>query len=218
VLLGEPASQFSLAGAADGEWTGAVPIVPPGVPSTLLTRRPDVAAAQSSMLAAQQRVGVAQAAWFPDLSLTANGGFASSDLGDLFKWSARSWGVGALLSLPVFDGGRRAAGVQNANAQWDAAAASYREQVLVAFKDVEDQLSALRLLADQANVQAQAVDASSRASVLSSTRYRNGYVSQLEVLDARRSELANRRQALQVRAAQYQATVGLIRALGGSWG
>ena len=217
VLLGEPASQFSLAGVAGGEWTGNVPVVPPGVPSTLLTRRPDVAAAQSSMLAAQQRVGVAQAAWFPDLSLTANGGFASSDLGDLFKWSARSWGVGALLSLPVFDGGRRAAGVQNANAQWDAAAASYREQVLVAFRDVEDQLSALRLLADQANVQAQAVDASSRASVLSTTRYRNGYVSQLEVLDARRSELANRRQALQVRSAQYQATVGLIRALGGGW-
>ncbi|HKX44229.1 MAG TPA: TolC family protein, partial [Burkholderiaceae bacterium] len=209
---------FSLAGAADGDWTGALPIVPPGVPSTLLTRRPDVAAAQSSMLAAQQRVGVAQAAWFPDLSLTANGGFASSELGDLFKWSARSWGIGALLSLPVFDGGRRAAGVQGANAQWDAAAASYREQVLVAFKDVEDQLSALRLLTDQANVQAQAVDAASRASVLSTTRYRNGYVSQLEVLDARRSELANRRQALQVRAAQYQATVGLIRALGGGWG
>jgi len=212
-------SQFALTGLREaGEWAGPLPIVPPGVPGTLLTRRPDVAAAQNSMLAAQKRVGVAQAAWFPDVSLTANGGFASSEIGDLFKWSARSWGVGALLSLPVFDGGRRAAGVQGANAQWDAAAASYREQVLVAFKDVEDQLSALRLLADQANAQAQAVDAASRASVLSSTRYRNGYVSQLEVLDARRSELANRRQALQVRAAQYQATVGLIRALGGGWG
>jgi len=188
------------------------------VPSTVLTRRPDVAAAQSSMLAAQKRVGVAQAAWFPDLSLTASGGFASSELGDLFKWSARSWGIGALLSLPVFDGGRREAGVKGANAQWDAAAAGYREQVLVAFRDVEDQLSALRLLADQAGAQKQAVDAASRATVLSTSRYRNGYVSQLELLDARRSELANRRQALQVRAAQYQATVGLIRALGGGWG
>jgi multidrug efflux system outer membrane protein len=218
VLLGEVPSQFTLGSLPDAGWSGTPPVVPPGVPSTLLTRRPDVAAAQSSMLAAQKRVGVAQAAWFPDVSLTANGGFASTDLGDLFKWSARSWGIGALLSLPLFDGGRRAAGVQSANAQWDAAAAGYREQVLVAFKDVEDQLSALRLLADQANAQAQAVDAASRASVLSSTRYRNGYVSQLEVLDARRSELANRRQALQVRAAQYQATVGLIRALGGGWG
>ena len=215
VLLGELPTQFAL---REAEWFAPLPIVPPGVPSTVLTRRPDIAAAQNTMLAAQKRVGVAQAAWFPDVSLTASGGFASNDLSDLFKWSARSWGIGALLSLPLFDGGRRDAAVQNAAAQWDAAAALHREQVLVAFKEVEDQLSALRLLADQAGAQAQAVDAASRASVLSTARYRNGYVSQLEVLDARRSELANRRQAVQVRAAQYQATVGLIRALGGGWG
>ena len=214
VLLGELPSSFTL---AEAEWRGALPSVPPGIPSTVLTRRPDVSAAQSAMQAAQLRVGVARSAWFPDVALTANGGFASTDLGDLFKWSARSWGVGALLSLPVFDGGRREAGVQNANAAWDAAAASYREQVLVAFQDVEDQLAALRLLADQAGAQTQAVDAAARATVLSNSRYRNGLVSQLELLDARRSELANRRQAVQVRAAQYQATVGLIRALGGGW-
>ena len=89
------------------------------MPSSVLARRPDVAAAQHAMQAAQARVGIAQAAWFPDVSLTASGGFASADLGDLFKWSARAWGVGALLSLPIFDGGRREAGVQNANAQWD---------------------------------------------------------------------------------------------------
>ena len=123
-----------------------------------------------------------------------------------------------MLSLPIFDGGRREAGVQSANAQWDTAAAGYRGQVLVAFRDVEDQLSSLRLLADQATAQAQAVDLASRATVFSTSRYRNGYVSQLELLDARRSELANRRQALQVRSAQYQSTIGLIRALGGGWG
>ena len=160
----------------------------------------------------------ARLAWFPDVALTANGGYASTDLGDLFKWSARAWGVGALLSLPVFDGGRREAGIQTANAQWDIAAATYREQVLTAFRDVEDQLASLRLLADQAGAQKVAVDAASRATKLSDTRYRNGLVSQLELLDARRSELANRREAVQVRAAQYQATVGLIRALGGGWG
>jgi multidrug efflux system outer membrane protein len=214
VLLGELPSSFTL---AEADWRGALPNVPAGIPSTVLTRRPDVSAAQSAMRAAQVRVGVAQSAWFPDVALTANGGFASSDLGDLFKWSARSWGVGALLSLPLFDGGRREAGVQNANALWDAAAAGYREQVLVAFQDVEDQLAALRLLADQAGAQTQAVDAAARATVLSNSRYRNGLVSQLEFLDARRSELTNRRQAVQVRAAQYQATVGLIRALGGGW-
>lgn len=214
VLLGELPADFALAEAA---WRGALPAIPAGIPGTVLTRRPDVSAAQSAMQAAQARVGVAQAAWFPDIALTANGGFASSDIGDLFKWSARSWGVGALLSLPLFDGGRRTAGVQNANAVWDEAATNYRQQVLVAFQDVEDQLAALRLLADQARSQAQAVDASTRATLLSNSRYRNGLVSQLELLDARRSELTNRRQALQLRAAQYQATVGLIRALGGGW-
>jgi len=213
-LLGELPSGFAL---AELEWNGALPQIPAGVPSTVLARRPDVAAAQRAMQAAQTRVGVARAAWFPDLSLTASGGFASTELSDLFKWSARAWGVGALLSLPVFDGGRRDAGIQSATAQWDAAAAGYREQVLVAFRDVEDQLSALSLLSDQAKAQAQAVEWAGRATVLSTSRYRNGYVSQLELLDARRSELANQRQAVQVRSAQYQATVGLIRALGGGW-
>jgi len=173
VLIGELPANFAV---AEVDWTGAPPAIPAGLPSSLLARRPDVSAAQSAMLAAQARVGVAQAAWFPSLSLTASGGYASPELGDLFKWSARAWGVGALLSLPLFDGGRR-----------------------------------------QAGVQAQAVASASRATVLSDSRYRNGLVSQLELLDARRSEASNRRQALQVRAAQYQATVGLIRALGGAW-
>ena len=215
VLLGENASTFSL---AESNVDIPVPSIPAGVPSTVLARRPDVAAAQRSISAAQARVGVAQAAWFPSLSLTADGGYASPQLGDLFKWSARSWGIGALLSLPLFDGGRRAAGVQNAQAELDIALASYRQQVLVAFKDVEDQLAALRLLAEQSQAQARAVESAARATTLSGSRYRNGYVSQLELLDAQRSELRNRRQALQVQATQYQATVGLIRALGGGWG
>ncbi|MEJ7686322.1 MAG: TolC family protein, partial [Variovorax sp.] len=191
--------------------------IPAGVPGMLLTRRPDVSAAQKSVLAAQARVGVAQAAWFPSIALTGGGGYASPDIGDLFKWSARSWGIGALLSLPLFDGGRREAGVQGASAQLDGALAAYREQVLGAFRDVEDQLSSLRILQDQSQVQARAVASASRATVLSDSRYRNGLVSQLDLLDAKRSELRNRRQALQVRSAQYQATVGLVRALGGGW-
>ena len=215
VLVGEVTASFDMPVA---EWKTALPVIPAGVPSTVLTRRPDVSAAQYGMLSAHQRVGVAKAAWFPDVSLTATGGYASPELGDLFKWSARAWGVGALLSLPIFDGGRRAAGVDNAAAQLDEAVGRYREQVLVAFRDVEDQLSELRLLADQSQAQARAVDSAARTTTLSDARYRNGFVSQLELLDARRSELRNRRQALQVRAAQYQATVGLVRALGGGWG
>ena len=214
VLVGEVASNFEVAPAA---WATALPVIPAGVPSTVLTRRPDISAAQSSMQAAQARVGVAKAAWFPTFSLTANGGYAAPDIKDLFKLSTQAWGVGALLSLPIFDGGRREAGVQGANADLSIALANYREQVLVAFRDVEDQLSALRLLADQSEAQSRSVASSSRATLLSDSRYRNGFVSQLELLDAQRSELRNRRQALQVKAAQYLATVGLIRALGGGW-
>ncbi|WP_240788517.1 efflux transporter outer membrane subunit [Ramlibacter henchirensis] len=214
VLVGESASAFSLEPAP---WTSALPVIPAGVPGTVLARRPDVAAAQSALLAAQARVGVAQAAWFPDVALTADGGFASPELGDLFKWSARAWSIGALLSLPLFDGGRREAAVQSAQAQLDAQLAQYRGQLLEAFREVEDQLAALRLLDEQAKAQGRAVGSALRASAISETRYRNGLVSQLELLDARRSELRNRRQALQVRSAQYQATVGLIRAIGGGW-
>ncbi len=214
VLAGDAASDFGL---ATSEWTTALPSIPPGVPSAVLARRPDVAAAQKTVMAAQARVGVAQSAWFPSIALTGAGGFASPDLGDLFRWSARSWGIGALLSLPLLDGGRREAGVQSASAQLDGALANYRDQVLVAFREVEDELASLRLLDRQSAVQAKAVASARRATALSDVRYRNGMVSQLDLLDARRSELRNRRQALQVRSAQYQSTVGLIRALGGGW-
>lgn len=214
VLVGEASSNFTLPERA---WTTALPRIPAGVPATVLARRPDVSAAQSEILAAQARVGVAKAAWFPNIALTASGGYASPEIGDLFKWSARAWGVGALLSLPVFDGGRRAAGVESAQAQLEGAAAAYRGQVLVAFKEVEDQLSTLRLLDEQSEAQARAVKSAVRATQLSESRYRNGMDSQLDLLDARRSELRNRRQALQVKASQYQATVALIRAIGGGW-
>ena len=215
VLVGEPASTFGL---GEGRWSAALPVIPAGVPSTVLARRPDVAAAQRTVLASNARIGVAKAAWFPDVSLTGAAGYASPEIGDLFKWSARAWGVGALLALPIFDGGRREAGVQLAGAERDAAVAQYRERVLVAFKDVEDQLSALRYLAEQAGAHERAVASASRSTAISDVRYRNGYVSQLDLLDAQRSELANRRLSVQVRTAQHQATVGLVRALGGGWG
>ena len=214
VLLGEVPSAFTL---AEDPWSTALPVIPAGVPATVLTRRPDVAAAMDGLLAAQQRVGVAKAAWFPNVALTGAGGYASADVSDLFKWSMRAWGVGALLSLPIIDGGRREAGVQSAAAEMDGASARYREQVLNAFRDVEDQLSALHRLSEQADAQSRAVASAARTTTLSDTRYRGGFVSQLELLDAQRSELRNRRQALAVRSAQYQATVGLVRALGGSW-
>ncbi|HMA06971.1 MAG TPA: efflux transporter outer membrane subunit, partial [Ramlibacter sp.] len=186
LLAGEAASGFEL---PQGEWTTILPDIPAGVPGAVLTRRPDISAAQRSMLAAQSRLGLARTAWFPSLTLTASGGYASASLGDLLQASMRTWGVGALLGLTLLDGGRREAEVQGANADLEGALASYREQILVAFRDVEDQLSSLQLLADQAQVQSAAVDLGSRASLLADSRYRSGLASQLDVLDARRVEL-----------------------------
>lgn len=214
VLVGDAVTGFAIEQAP---WRGVVPQVPAGVPSAVLARRPDVAAALSQMQAAQLRVGVAQAAWFPNLSLTASGGYASPELSDVFKWSARSWAVGALLSLPVFDGGRRQAGVDAAQASLELSLADYRQQVLVAFREVEDELALLRSLDERSKAQARAVESATRATALSESRYRNGLVSQLELLDAQRSELRSRRQEVQVKVAQFQSTVGLIRALGGGW-
>jgi multidrug efflux system outer membrane protein len=214
VLIGEIPSKFSL---AEAEWSTALPQIPAGIPSTVLTRRPDVSAAQNTMLAAQSRVGVAKAAYFPNIALTGFAGYGSTDLSELFQWPSRAWLLGAIFSLPVLDGGRRKAGIETSNADLDGAVARYREQVLVAFKDVEDQLAALRLLGEQSEAQSRAVASAGRTTSLSGTRYRAGYVSQLELLDAQRSELRNRREALQVRSARYQSTVALVRALGGSW-
>jgi len=214
VLTGVPASGFALPVAA---WDQALPGVPAGLPSELLARRPDVVAAQLHWQAAQARVSEARKAWFPSFTLTGQAGGASPTLSNLFKTSGGLFGVEALASLPIFDGGRREAGIEAAAAQSGAASAAYRESILVAFQDVEDELSALALLARQADAQQQAVTSAVRATQLSDSRYRHGLVSQLELLDARRSELALRRQALQIRAARYQATIGLIKALGGGW-
>jgi len=215
VLTGDVPGQTALAQA---QWAEALPSVPAGLPSAMLERRPDVAAARANFEAEQLRVGIAQDAWFPSLSLTAAAGGASAQLSDLFKASAGLWAVNALLNLPLLDGGRREAGVQSAGAQADEAAARYREQVLQAFKDVEDQLSGLTLLQAQREAQAEAVSAAERAMALTDSRYRNGAISQLDLLDSRRTTLANRRVALQVKAAQFQATIALVKALGGGWG
>ncbi len=214
VLTGESPTLFQLPAQ---DWTSALPVVPAGVPDTVLARRPDIAAAQRAIEAAQTRLGLARTAWLPGLTLTASGGSASVGLGDLLQASARTWSIGALLGATVFDGGRREAGIQVADSELESSLVSYREHVLVALREVEDQLSALQLLAGQAQAQSAAVTLGSRAALLADSRYRSGLASQLDVLDARRTELRNRREALQVRSAQYQATVRLIRALGGGW-
>jgi multidrug efflux system outer membrane protein len=214
VLVGESASTFEIPPTNHSD---KVPNIPPGIPGAVLVRRPDVGAARQAMIAAQIRTGVAQDRWLPTLSLTAFGGFASSTLGSLLTGSAAASTLGALLSLPIFDGGRHLAEVAKANADLDAAAATYGQQILIAFKDVEDQLSALRLLARQEADLKRAVDAAQRTTALVASNYADGLATQLELLDAERVELRDRRQALLVHAARFQATVGLIKALGGGW-
>jgi multidrug efflux system outer membrane protein len=214
VLVGEPASTFQIAAT---NHSGSLPNIPPGIPGAVLVRRPDVGAARQAMVAAEIRTGVARDRWMPTLSLTAFGGFASTTLGSLLTGSAAASTLGALLSMPIFDGGRYLAGVAEANADLDAAAATYGQQILVAFKDVEDQLSALRLLAKQEAILKRGTDAAQRTTALVASNYDDGLASQLELLDAERVELRVRRQALLAHAARFQATVGLIKALGGGW-
>lgn len=214
LLTGQPPQALAIAPAP---WQAALPGVPAGLPADLLVRRPDVRAAQDRLAAAQRRVGIAETAWFPSLALTAEGGAATTDLSSLLQGSARAWSVGALLQLPLFDGGRRDVLLAGERAGFDAAVGDWRERLLVALREVEDELAALHSLAAESDAQAQALAAAERATVLSDVRWRNGLVSQLELLDARRSELRARRAALQLKAERFRSTVALVRALGGGW-
>lgn len=219
VLLGKTPAEFSMAA------TPLVPVridIPPGLPSALLERRPDVAAAERAMAAANARIGVAKAAYFPSLSLTATGGFESATLGDLFRWSSRAFILGPLagtaLNIPIFDGGRRRGNLANARATYQEDAANYRERILVAFQEVEDNLSDLRILKTQTQTQEAAVAASRRAAHIAERQYREGATNYLSVIDAERNVLQAQRNATQLYGVQAGATVKLIRALGGGWG
>ncbi|WP_263771615.1 efflux transporter outer membrane subunit [Propionivibrio soli] len=218
ILLGQAPAAFSL---APRPLDHATVRVPSGLPSALLERRPDIAAAERAMAAANARVGAARAAFFPSLTLTGTLGYESAELGDLFKWSSRAFVlgpvVGTMLSLPIFDGGAREARLDRATAAYHEEVATYRQTVLRAFKDVEDNLAHLRLLDEQMRAQDDAVRSSRRAADLSQTQYREGSISHLGVIDADRSVLQQQRVAVQLGAEQARATVALIRALGGGW-
>jgi len=195
--------------------------VPPGLPSALLERRPDVAAAERAMAAANARVGLAKSAFFPKLDITGAFGYESTTLGDLFQWSSRAFLLGPFagtaLTVPLFDGGRRKANLANARAKYDEDVAQYRQQVLQAFREVEDNLSDLRLLDDQIQQETDAVNASQRSAHLSTTQYQEGQIAYLDVIDAERQVLQTQLQASQLTGIQAVATVNLIRALGGGW-
>jgi multidrug efflux system outer membrane protein len=218
VLLGKIVADFSV----EHDPLVSVDIrIPPGLPSSMLERRPDVAAAERAMAAANARIGVAKSAFFPALNLTGTAGFESASLSDLFKWSSRAFlagpFAGTALTVPLFDGGRRKGDLAHARASYEANVDDYRQLVLVAFREVEDNLSELRILQDQTLTQAEAVKASARAALLSRTQYQEGAVNFLDVIDADRTVLQSQRAAAQLAGLQAVATVNLIRALGGSW-
>lgn len=214
VLVGQPASTFSLPSMP---LEGPPPLVPPGVPSQLLERRPDIAAAERRAAAANANIGVAKAAYFPLLSITGSGGFESAMAGTWFTGPAGfvSAGVGALET--VFDGGRRRAVSDQAWAAYAQSVASYRETVLGAFQDVEDNLAAMRILEDESKTQDVAVRAAENSLNLSLNRYRGGVATYLEVTTAQGIALSDERTAVQILGRRLTSSVLLIKALGGGW-
>jgi multidrug efflux system outer membrane protein len=213
-LLGRPAAEFSL---PQNPLNLTPPVLPPGLPSDLLERRPDVAEAERQMAAASARIGVARAAYFPDLSLTASAGYLSSGLTNLLSGPSTAWFIAPLLSVPVFQGGRLQANYQYAQASYREAVDNYRQQVLAAFQQVEDGLSDLRVLEDQARAQDLAVQASQHTVDISTARYKEGLAAYLEVLTAASTLLQNQRTSAQILGLRLISSVQLINALGGGW-
>lgn len=214
VLTGETASTFSIPPAPLG---ATPPEIPLGLPSELLERRPDIAAAERRVASANAQIGVAIAAYYPQVSLAAGGGFESAAIGTLIQGPAALWSVGGSAVQTVIDGGRRRAVTQQARDNHAATVASYRENVLEAFQQVEDNLAALRLLEQELATQQVAVASARRSVDLSTTRYKRGITTYLEVLTAQSIALTNERTAADLMTRRMTASVELIKALGGGW-
>jgi NodT family efflux transporter outer membrane factor (OMF) lipoprotein len=214
VLVGRPAGDFSLATAPLETTPPAIPVV---VPSALLERRPDVASAERSAAAANAQIGVAVAAYYPTVSLGASGGFESSDVETWFAWPSRLWSFGPAVTETVFDGGKRGALTAQARAAYDERVAAYRKTVLAAFQNVEDQLVALRLLDEEARRQALAVAAARDSVRITTSQYKAGIVSYLDVVTTQATALANERTEVDLLGRRMVASVLLIQSLGGGW-
>ena len=214
MLIGKPASTFSL---PVKPLDHAPPAIPIGVPSQLLERRPDIAASERSMAAANAQIGVAVAAYYPNLTLSASGGFESSSLTNLLSYSSRFWSVGPSLSETIFDAGLRRATVLQFEATYNADVASYRQTVLTAFQQVEDFLAAVRILSQQIELQQEAVKSAERFLELANARYYTGVDTYLNVLVAQTTLLSNQQNLASLRTQAMTASVQLIQALGGGW-
>jgi NodT family efflux transporter outer membrane factor (OMF) lipoprotein len=214
VLTGQPPSALTI---PPGTLASRVPIVPVGVPSTLLERRPDIAASERTMQQQNAQIGVQVAAFFPTVTLSANYGYQATSLGSLFSAANRIWSLGAAASETLFAGGARTAAVALARATYDQSIANYRQVVLTAFQQVEDQLAALRILEQQAAAEAIAVRSAQQAVTIALNEYRAGTAAYTAVITAQTTALNDEVTLLQVQQSRLVASVSLIEALGGGW-
>jgi NodT family efflux transporter outer membrane factor (OMF) lipoprotein len=214
ILIGKPPAEFSL---AEAPLHSQLPSIPTGLPSDLLQRRPDIASAERRVAEANQQIGIARAAYFPTVTLNGTAGFAGSQGSNWFSWPAGFWAVGPTLAETLFDAGRRRATSESARANYDGAVATYRQTSLTAFQEVEDNLSALRILENEAQQQDQAVGSSKDSLRLFTNRYKGGVDTYLQVITAQTTELANERNAIDIQRRRMDASVLLVKALGGGW-
>jgi NodT family efflux transporter outer membrane factor (OMF) lipoprotein len=214
VLIGKPASSFEI---AYGAFVPTPPPIPVAVPSTLLERRPDIAALERTIASDNALIGVARAAYYPNLTLSASAGLQTTSFTQWFTWPSRFWSLGPSFAETLFDGGARKAAVYQAEANYDAAVANYRETVLTSFQAVEDELAALRILSEEAVQNGTAVKSSQHYLDLANIRYKTGVDSYLNVITAQNTLLTNRETEVQVQLRRMTASVQLILALGGGW-
>jgi NodT family efflux transporter outer membrane factor (OMF) lipoprotein len=214
VLLGEPPASFTLPTAP---LATRPPVIPPGLPSELLQRRPDIAAAERRVAEANDRIGIARAAFYPTISLSGTVGFEGSSFANLFDPASFLWSLGPTLSQTVFDAGRRASVSEQANASYDETVANYRQTTLTAFQQVEDNLAALRVLQDESEHQRKATLAAQSAEQIFNNRYVGGLDTYLQVVTAQTTALNNERNDIDIMRRQMDASVLLIKALGGGW-
>ncbi|ASU39628.1 RND transporter [Herbaspirillum sp. meg3] len=214
LLVGKTPSTFTLPKAP---LEATAPPIPQGLPSMLLERRPDVAAAERRVAAANAKIGVAKAAYFPSLTLSASGGYQSSSFADWFSLPGRVWSLGPQLAQSIFDGGLRRAATDQAIASYDGTVAEYKQAVLTAFQEVEDNLAALRILEQEAAVQNEALLAARQAVLLVTNQYKAGTVSYVNVITAQATALSAERTALDILNRRMAASVLLAKALGGGW-
>jgi NodT family efflux transporter outer membrane factor (OMF) lipoprotein len=214
VLTGKPPSDLSIPAAPNQSPPPSSLI---GIPSTLLERRPDVAAAERQAAAANEQIGIAKAALYPSLTFSGSAGLQTTAIGDLLTWPSRFWSVGPLLAETLFDAGKRRAQVKVTQATYDATVANYRQTVLTAFQQVEDSLAQLRILSEEAEITDRAVKAAQQSLEISTTQYRGGLANYLPVITSQTSLLQNQRAAVDIHTQRMVASVSLIQALGGGW-